>query len=413
MDSERLRGIIIYSLGHLFFLSVVFVFFRLQAGETILPTPHELNKWDASWYNSIVASGYRFQQDLKSNVAFFPLFPYVWKALHLNGLGISLFNVLVFYLGFGILAYHYRIAPRYYLLYLSVPVFMFMYVPYTEAMFFLFSGLLLLGLRNGNTGLICFSLLICSFIRPVATVFLPALIIMEILTQKRTHLTFRNLAFYCGCVLLGLAGVMLIQYVQTGTAFGFFYAQKAWQHYFRLPDLPFTSSFFALSKILDGTALLLGCLAGAKLFTWFRQWLENKNNIPDKALVFSALYLFGMTMAIVFFQGGSLHSLNRYFFATAFFIVFLHQFLTTYRLKTKNLKWIILGLLIFWLPVGSYQKFMAFINYTLLTIYLIAYLYLESTNKKVSGGVMWLLYFVNVFFQVYLLQMFFHSQWVG
>jgi hypothetical protein len=52
--------------------------------------------FDCVWYQSIINHGYSFHYNQQSNVAFFPLFPFVWKMLGLSFFSMSLFNL--FYL---------------------------------------------------------------------------------------------------------------------------------------------------------------------------------------------------------------------------------------------------------------------------------------------------------------------------
>ncbi len=415
-DYARIKIIFQVCLLHLLVLTAIFIGFRLAAGQPVIPLLEEIDKWDVLWYKTIIDRGYFYDPQQQSNVAFFPLFPYLWETSGLNNYGISLFNLLVFYLSFGLLAYQYRFRISYAWLYLSVPSFMFMYIPYTEALFFLFSVLLLLSLRQRHLVFIAACLLVCATIRPVGTVFLPALIIMEILTSRHQKwvITLRNILIYCGGVLAGLGIVMFIQYQKTGTALGFIYSQSQWEHYFRLPQLPLSTwSPEKYILMMDGTALLLGAVAGLKLLQWFIAFLKKHLLLEDKALVFSALYLLGITFAILFFQGGSLHSLNRYFFCTAFFLIFFNYLIEEEKIEQKHIFWIFGGLILYWLLFKSYVKFGPFLKFFLGSVYLVAYLVLKLPNKKFHKIVWAGIYVVNVYLQIVLIQAFLKNSWVG
>src|SRR5687767_299870 len=47
------------------------------------PMAELLTKWDAGWYSSVSTQGYSYTEGQQSNVAFFPLYPLVAKALAL------------------------------------------------------------------------------------------------------------------------------------------------------------------------------------------------------------------------------------------------------------------------------------------------------------------------------------------
>lgn len=402
---------------HLFILSLAFLGWRLISGETLIPSIKQLSSWDVKWYSSIVEKGYQFVAKSQSNVAFFPMFPYLWKWLGLNAYGAALLNILFFYTGFFFLAYLNRFTFKLAMLFLSVPSLMFMYVPYTEALFFLFSTFLLAALHKNNVWATCLFLVICSLIRPVATVFLPALIIMELLTSgsQKNSSTALNLIAYTLSIVIGLGSVMGIQYLQTGTAFGFIEAQKYWDHTFRLPQFPLTSwGSTRLIQQMDGVAILLGMVAGFNLWKLFVKRVKGEE-LPEqnKAVIFSTLYLTGIALVILFFQGGSLQSLNRYFFATAFFVVFAISFLKNNPLKVQQLKWLFIFLTLFWLVFGSYAHVKVLLKFLALTAYLLLYLLLLVERKNI-GNIAWLLiYIINIIAQVFVLQIFLRAEWVG
>ena len=56
------------------------------------PNNVNLVSWDAVWYNGIKDNGYYYDPSRQSSVAFFPLFPYLWRLIGVNAVGISFFN---------------------------------------------------------------------------------------------------------------------------------------------------------------------------------------------------------------------------------------------------------------------------------------------------------------------------------
>jgi hypothetical protein len=88
--------------------------------------------WDANHYNFIKEKGY---QDFR--LAFFPLFPIIWRFLDVGVYAIILINSLIFFTSFYILIKHLEIkGVKEILMYLSIPSFIFFYLPYSESIFF-------------------------------------------------------------------------------------------------------------------------------------------------------------------------------------------------------------------------------------------------------------------------------------
>ena len=81
---------------------LLFVVLVVAGGLTLLkldtgnwwPGQASLLYWDAGWYHSIVEHGYRFDAHAANNTAFFPLFPYLWKALGLSPAATAARNAL-------------------------------------------------------------------------------------------------------------------------------------------------------------------------------------------------------------------------------------------------------------------------------------------------------------------------------
>ena len=97
----------------------------------LFDTIHFLN-WDADHYNFIKEKGY---QDFR--LAFFPLFPIIWRFLDVGVYAIILINSLIFFISFYILIKNLEIkGVKEILMYLSIPSFVFFYLPYSESIFF-------------------------------------------------------------------------------------------------------------------------------------------------------------------------------------------------------------------------------------------------------------------------------------
>ncbi|RZK47761.1 MAG: hypothetical protein EOO59_17460, partial [Hymenobacter sp.] len=150
-----------------------------------LPAEHTLRNWDVLWYEQIKNEGYVDIPGHISNVAFFPLFPYLWRWSGLGLLGISLANAGLFLAVAAWLARQLQLPARLQLLLLSTPVLLFMIVPYSEALFFAWTALLVVGLRQRRLSWWLLGLLGCSLTRAASTLFVPVLLLLVVLWARQ------------------------------------------------------------------------------------------------------------------------------------------------------------------------------------------------------------------------------------
>jgi hypothetical protein len=365
--------------------------------------------WDAEHYNYIKENGY-----LGFRVAFFPLFPLVWRFLSVGEFGIVIVNAIVFLLSFYILIEKLNIKrAEEILLYLSIPSFIFFFLPYSESIFFLCSTIILLGLKNNKDYLIYIGLFLAILSRPAFTIFIPALVITEFLNNNRDK-KYLRIGIYSFLSLLGLLLVGIIQFYDTGEWFNFFSVQKGWGNQFQIPKLPLTSWAGGFIVRTDGFALLIGVLSGGFLSALILKLKWIKGNIPPKEVIFSLAYLGGITLSVLLFRGGSLFSLNRFVFATPFIIVVINYWITQQiNLRIKQL-YLIYGLIfIFWLLFGSYVHIQQIIKFALLSLYAILMFAIKSDNEMIRKYSLILLIILNFTFQVIFYLRFLNGEWVG
>src|SRR5690606_31502392 len=101
--------------------------------------------WDAEHYHWIRNKGYE-----GFRVAFFPLFPFIWKLIPIGAIGVSVLNGCVFLVSFYFLIRQLGSSWKEVIVYLSIPGCIFFFLPYSEALFFLCSTLILIGLRKNK-----------------------------------------------------------------------------------------------------------------------------------------------------------------------------------------------------------------------------------------------------------------------
>lgn len=313
----------------------------------LVPDKNNILSWDAVWYDSIRTKGYEYNPNMTSNSGFFPLFPYVWRVLHLNSLGISVFNFLLFFISMGLLYRFFRFQISKLLIYISLPTGIFFFLPYSEALFFFFTAIFLIGLKENNQKLVLWGLLLASLTRATAMFFIPSIIIMEILRSNSflDRRGLKNILLYSGASLLGLLLVILFQYWQTHEWFAFAKQQvQFWKHSFNIPGFPLISHRGEITLWLDGFAFFAGiCSTFVLVIACFTKIVlkVKKDFFQNRAFWFSAGYILMVTVYSLFFNPKylnaqtSIDSMNRYIFATSFFCVFFISALSYFPFNVK------------------------------------------------------------------------------
>lgn len=318
------------------------------------PLPTGLVHWDAEWYDSIRMQGYFFRPAAKSSVAFFPLFPLLWRASHLGPIGISLLNLGVAAGSLYLLARSLQLRPVAVILFTALPSCFFLYIPYTEACFFFFASLVLVLLARWpeRVGWLAAVLFCSAFARVSAFFFLPALGVVEGVGWLRDRHSWpqrlRRLIVWGLATGAGLATVMVYQWQQTGVWFAFNKAEEQWGHHLQVPRLPFISTTENDGALwADGLAMLVGFAAlGWLLYTAWRVVRHPAGPVPDRLLLFAATYIAVATVQVVLqapVEGGhsSLMSLNRYVFCTPLFVLVLDRVVPRHALGWRR---VLLGL---------------------------------------------------------------------
>lgn len=242
------------------FFFITFYFLSQWLFPKILGQANFLN-WDAEHYHYIKAFGYK-----GFRVAFFPLLPLLWKATNVSIYGIVIINVVVF-----LTSYYYLLrkkSPSVFenIFFLSIPGFIFFYLPYTEALFFAGSVFMLMGLKRNKMEQTAFGLLIAVLSRPAFAILFPALLITEIYQPRKGKIT--RLLTYSIVLVIGILLVGIIQYIDTGEWFKFFSVQKGWGNEFGLPKFPLTSWGGDFIVRVDAFAFFVGIFSGVALLLY-------------------------------------------------------------------------------------------------------------------------------------------------
>lgn len=421
----RFHSSILALLINVVFICALYLFLARITGTMVLPTNDSLIRLDAEWYEIIKNNGYYYNEGQRGPMAFFPLFPGVWSITTLNAIGISLLNYTFFCIAFYILASHLEFDLKTSLLFLSTPSLFFCYIPYSEALFFLGTVILLIGLHKKDLRMIVAGLTIAAFTRSIGMVFIGAILFVYLINILSFPIEVKKLAKWAilMCLLTGgiTLAVFFIQYLYTGEWFVFFKVQNAWQRTIQLPTLPFTTLNDSRVLWLDGLALLV-CLYALVLCCRYIILAAAKKNTSEMALLFSAAYLAIVGLLTIFyngvwpgFEGTTLMSINRFVFSTPFFIYFAGRLLLSKGDKKYLLIILFFLTILTWLLLGAYKPLPGHENYmTTLTYFtnLSAYVLLYALLPRYRFSY-FLLYVINSFLQIDLFNAYLHNQWVG
>lgn len=368
-----------------------------------------LLNWDAAHYEYIAHKDY-----VGFRNTFFPLFPFTWRYLSLNAIGIVIFNGLLFIFSLSFLSYLLQINYKSYLLMLTFPSLIFLFLPYSESLFFVASVLVLIGINKDYNSLIVIGMFMATLARPVGCLFIPVSLIF-LLKDVNIFQAKKKIIWYILPILIGILVVVLIQYACTGDWFAFFHAEAAWGlggNEFRLPKFHLISWGGDNIVKLDAVAFLIGLTSTISVIcVVFANKRENeleKSNI----FVFSLLYLSVICWFVLFTRGGSLFSLNRFVFATPFFFVAFSELIKK-QWTAKQYIIIFLLLNVFWLMFGSYVHIQETLKYLALSFFLLLFLFIGHSNKSISRIAYFICLFGNIFLQIYFYNKFLSGGWVG
>ncbi|MBS1563008.1 MAG: hypothetical protein JST39_01410, partial [Bacteroidetes bacterium] len=385
------------------------------------PSNANLRHWDAEWYFQIKTVGYYYEPTQMGPLAFFPLFPFVWKLSMLNEWGISLLNLLVFSVSFFYIARTLKMGFISSLLFLSTPSLLFCFIPYSEALFFMSSTIILIGLYKKNEPMILVGMCLAGFSRSVNIVLMPALVFTYVTAYGITARTIRFLCIAAISLTAAAFLVFWVQYLYTGQWLAFFDMQKQWHRTLQLPKLPVTT---LSTKVLwlDIAALFISLMAlldGAIEFV--RVFIRREKASLAPEVLFSIAYLAIMGFLAVFYSGvwpgqygSSIMSINRFVFAGPYFIFYIRSRAARDRSLESNLTFVV-ALLVAFLCGGVYEKLPFLQSYTMTICYfggigLYLTLYFLSVKKQ---GFRLFFYTANLLIMAILFFDFLGYGWVG
>lgn len=405
---------------HLIILTVLYFVLYHVGIIKVIPSNQSLMQWDAWWYKSVMTDGYSFTPDKQSNLAFFPLFPYIWKIFNCSSLIISILNLFLFLLSFILLGKTLKLTTGEFLLFLSTPSLFFCYVPYSEAIFFLSTTIFITGLVRNKLWIALIGMFLACFSRSSSMMFIPAMIFAGFMYFDKNIQTYRKQIIFISLIILSslLATflVNLIQYIQTDEVFAIFKALSNWNRKMQFPKLPFTTWNYTANIKYDGSAFFVCLLALLSACNLLFKKLKNFNFKINHSYGFSIGYLILILIFLLVFpyitkfNRTSFLSINRYIFATPFFIVFLKYLMKYYQIDKFSIAVFLITIVItlFLFDVFSFIKISKII---LLLIYWSFYFLL--LNNSLRKYVWIILYAINIYLQLFLFSSFIRGAWIG
>jgi hypothetical protein len=409
-------------IGNLIIIVAIYAAFYQLNIFHYLPTEYNLIHWDANFYKEIKEIGYIYKPSQPSNMAFFPFFPLVWKFLGSSALLVSVVNTVLFSCSLYFLIGEERFDAIFFLAVISLPCFIFFYLPYSESIFFFFGVLLIYGYKERKDWVILIGILGCCLTRAVSTVFVPIIVVTEVLnwSQSGSKVTYKVI-LQCLTACLAILITVIVQGLQTGRWFVFLQAAKGFDRDLAVPRAPFTT--ISAGKILgtDSLAWLTGVIATYFCVKWgialLRKIFLNVKVNPqigeDRSVYFSALFLAAVLVIDTFFTNKinghtNLWSINRHLLCTPFLVCFINWFYRGYKASTLDC-YCIISLVIIALYLTGVFKYPNHICFYLLAS---AAFFISKFLAK-AKLLLYPLYVVNLFLFVIYYHDFLQFKWVG
>lgn len=377
----------------------------------VIPQVQEMTllHFDAIHYRGIMQEGYANESS-----AFFPLFPMIWKYSGLGPVGISGFNGILFIFSALLLFKEFGTSFRSAIIFISLPSIFFLFVPYSESVFFLGATGLLIAVRRDMTWLSAMSLIVCTLARPAFTALLPALLITVMVGTGSMVRRSMKVLIYASVSSLAMLTVMLIQYKQTGDYLGFYKAQESFGNTFDLPDLPLRSWGGGSVVRLDAVALLAGIIAAVFLVRIVFKRITGSSSSYDPELILSLGYVAGISAIALLLRNGELFSLNRFVFATPFALALLSKYAEhPMRMDLRRSSLFFLVLNLYFLLFASFVHIQTFLLFNLVAVYLVVVMNVAEPLQNKRRPLFWIWCIAAFALQIFYLQRYLSDMWVA
>lgn len=311
--------------------------------------------WDGKLYRILRDSLYANTDHFaKERLAYYPMFPLIWKITLIDSTLIFIFNYLLFVSGLLILAFLLMERNTTTLLTFSValllPSAIVYYLPYAESLFLFTFALAVAGLMKKKYWLFFISAFAFSMIRPASQIFFFALIAADFryfFQHRQVVFFFRELIKKILPLGLGIFTVVLMQRAASGSWNAYFEADSLWvtRRGFFNPISDWSYEGFGMT-VFAILFLAIPCVIysvswGLKTFTKNESIptsLFSGNELWIKAYLFNTAVLFiaGNLLYTFLHSGNEVNGFYRYTMSVPSFYVIL--FLIGKRIETLSLK---------------------------------------------------------------------------
>jgi hypothetical protein len=426
LNNLKIKQTFWWAVGLHFLLATILYLILYFVGEIkVLPNAENILAWDATNYYTIQHQGYFDFQLPTSNIPFFPLIGLIWRWLSLSPMAAALLNVSFFLSGLHLLNKQYQFSFQTLLLFLSIPSIFFLCVPYAEALFFFSTTFVILGLAKKKKWWVVVGLFIAGMTRPSAIFFFPAIIFMELIGLKKWRWSFiknalERIVLYFSATLGGLFIVFYIQYEATGDWLAFFHQRD--KNGIQLPSFPLTTWRGAKLLWLDGVAFAIAFASFIYCgILFFRRVFDLKIQIaiPPRPILFSLAFLTMTMIHVLFFNDkdlesgtSSLFGLNRFLFATSFFLMVFAYFKNRVDFAQKRFQQLfVLFIFLVFAMIGIFHPSNQpeYLRPLIYLLFIAGFLFFQKRFTKY-----WMLvYGVHMVCQVLLFDKFLRGIWVG
>jgi hypothetical protein len=395
---------------------------------------HNAVQWDAVNYKRIMDDGYNQQKAGGDYIfAFFPLFPFVWKVLHLPTVGMMVINYLLFVCAFLLLQRLFTTSQKsnwlHVVLAWTLPSVVIYIIPYSEALFMLTVSIGLYGMVRKNYTLFFIGFFFASLCRPAYTFLFLSILCVEVLDliNHRSAARFIKSFFTKSLpLILGTLTVGLIQWFEhKQSIFKFVEVQKYWNNELQVPRklADWSHEGFGINV---GVVWLVGIPLFLLLLTHGLKRIRSQSrsasgqgySMKDYLMILSAFFTLGSFLFILMFRGGSLHCMFRFTLCTPFFyMLFLYGFdyIRKYHWLTRLIGLMPFGLAgLMMLGKSEYSGDWNFsdFGFFLLCAALVLFVLQEFYSRWWYRVGLLTTVFANLFWTAYLLNMYINNGWI-
>ncbi|MCT4666071.1 MAG: hypothetical protein N4A45_12655 [Flavobacteriales bacterium] len=398
-------------------------------------TKRNIIQWDAVHYQRIKENGYQYSFDRSDKddyiFAFFPLFPLIWKASGLTGIGVVFLNYFLFAISIFLLIR--LLVPEkdhwfYLVLSVLLPSMINFLIPYTESTFLLMGTIGIIGLYRDKYWLYFFGMTGVAMARPSFTFLVLALICVEFffyISHLKLKTFFKNTFLKIIPLFFGTFLVMLIQRLYDSPKwFSFVEVQAYWKNEFRIPEeiSDWSHEGFAMDIVI--LFVLFVPFFASVIFWLWNQFSKGQIKIlnyhckKDYLLLLSIVYSIGTVLFVMLFRGGGLQGLYRFILNSPFTFIWLFIGFGYWKKIPKFIQLSIFGFLVGYsiylldhLPYAQEWNYSYFGGFQIVAI-LAFWIFQERKNENWYKFSLLLLLFANVLWTSFLLNSYINDSWI-